>query len=74
MRLKSRKQIKTSNCGEKICLYWLMDSQTKQTALNTVIHVIRKRWKQNTYFMNFYSLIYGQAEKENKSKTGQEIP
>lgn len=24
------KQNRTSNCGEKVCLPWLMDSETKQ--------------------------------------------
>ena len=76
MRLKSQKQIKSSNCGEKFCLYWLMDSQTKQTALNTVIHVFRKRWKVEHIFheLLFLNIWSSRKRKENKSKTGQEIP
>lgn len=44
-----------------------MDSQTKQTTLNTMIHVFKKDGQQHT-FLNFYPLICGQAEKLRKQK------
>ena len=66
-------EIKKSEANQnfKLCrktLPLLVNSQTKQTVLNTVIHVFRKRWKVEHIFHEFLFLNIWPSRKKKKRK------